>query len=91
MTSARRECAEQARVVDRKGLDHRDINRPVTLTVSSAGRGLPGTVAARRFEATSEMQRSDSSCVFGPVFSVCCQVQLDMQFVDLLLPQGQGG
>ncbi|MEU6572867.1 YceI family protein [Streptomyces sp. NPDC046805] len=71
-----------------------DVTRPVTLAVEFGG-VVDSPVDQRRhagFEATGEIRRSDFGLDFGTgLLGDVVKVQLDMQFVEPVEPQGQGG
>ncbi|MGI5453876.1 YceI family protein [Streptomyces sp. CA-249302] len=71
-----------------------DVTRPVTLAVEFGG-AVDHPVEQRKhagFEATGEIRRSDFGLDFGAGFlGDVVKVHLDMQFVEPVGPQGQGG
>ncbi|MEU6142176.1 YceI family protein [Streptomyces sp. NPDC047081] len=71
-----------------------DVTRPVTLAVEFGG-AVDSPVDQRKhagFEATGEIRRSDYGLDFGAGFlGDVVKVHLDMQFVEPVGPQGQGG
>ncbi|MCI3277251.1 YceI family protein [Streptomyces cylindrosporus] len=71
-----------------------DVTRPVTLAVEFGG-AVDSPVDQRKhagFEATGEIRRSDYRLDFGAGFlGDVVKVHLDMQFVEPVGPQGQGG